>query len=100
MVIIESLAMEGKLGLMPGASLHELWKYHQRVRSSFSADIQEFISSPLDELKKVVDKSCAESGLPLWLDRYISGLKRASNTMSLNFADFNIVSVEHSRGLD
>ena len=27
-VIIESLAVEDKLGLMPGASLHELWKYH------------------------------------------------------------------------
>ena len=85
---------------MPGASLHELWKYHQRVRSSFNTDIQEFMSSPLDELKKVVDKSCAESGLPFWFDRYISGLKRASNTTSLDFSDFNIVFEEHSRGLD
>ena len=27
-VIIENLAVGDKLGLMPGASLHELWKYH------------------------------------------------------------------------
>ena len=99
-VIIENLAVEDRLGLMPGASLHELWKYHQRVRSSFNADIQEFISSPLEELKKVEDQSCADSGLPFWLDSYISGLKQASETMSLDFANFNMFFVEHSRGLD
>ena len=39
---IEDLAKERKLNMMPGAFLHELWEYHQRVRSNVTLDVEEF----------------------------------------------------------
>ena len=39
---IQDLAEEHKLDTMPGRYLHELWKYHQRVRSNLTKDLREF----------------------------------------------------------
>jgi hypothetical protein len=94
---IQGLANEGKLGLMPGASLHELWKYWQRVRSSFAVDIEEFSSSHRDELKAVEDLSCSDDGPPYWLSDSMSTLGRVPAS---DFADFHMGFIEHSRGLD
>ena len=39
---IDGLAKENRLDAMPGVFLHELWKYHQRVRSNLIIDLREF----------------------------------------------------------
>jgi hypothetical protein len=89
---------------MSGTSLHELWKYHQKVRSNITADIGELNESHLDELNKIrEDSSCGWSENPehpYWLDRCISQLKKVSVPVSLDFTDFHMEFVEHSQGLD
>jgi hypothetical protein len=35
---------DNKLDIMPGASLYELWKYHERVRAILASDLTEFRS--------------------------------------------------------
>ncbi|KAF8472253.1 hypothetical protein DFH94DRAFT_193338 [Russula ochroleuca] len=70
---IEDLSEEKKLDLMPGAFLHELWKYHQRVRSNLTSDLEEFRNSNvLTLLENLSCSQLANSGLPVWLDSYIS----------------------------
>jgi hypothetical protein len=101
---IQVLAEEDKLDLMPGDFLHELWKYHQRVRSSLTSDIEEFKAS-LKGLKMLEDQSCESSDFyeidtPYWLDHYISSIGRAAVPAFLDFANFHLGFVEHSRGLD
>ena len=102
-VTLENLVKEDKLGLMPGTSLHELWKYHQRVRSNFTTDIEELKESHLDELNKVQEACCEsfdDSDLPYWLDICISKLKDVSVPVSLDFTNFHMEFVEHSQGLN
>ncbi|KAF8472363.1 hypothetical protein DFH94DRAFT_655652, partial [Russula ochroleuca] len=36
---------DNKLDIVPGASLHELWKYHERVRAVLASDLTEFRTS-------------------------------------------------------
>ena len=93
---IQDLAEENKLDMMPGSSLFELWKYHQRVRSNLTFDLNEFNKS--SALTVLGDSSCeslADSGLPDWLDSYISGIGTASVPAFLDLADFHTKLVEH-----
>jgi hypothetical protein len=53
---IDDLAKENKLDVMPGAFLHDLWKYSQRVRSNLSLDLKE--SETSDALTTLGDSSC------------------------------------------
>jgi hypothetical protein len=72
---IESL--EDKLGVMPGACLHELWKYHESVKSNLTSDLEEFRISHAQ--KALGDSSCQSltaSRIPTWLDRYIKTMGR------------------------
>ena len=97
-MIIEKLAEEEKLGLMPGAFLHELWKYHQRVRESLTSDIEEF----LNKLEILKDTNCflGDFDLPFWFECYVSDLGKQYEPFSLDFTRFNMRFVEHSRGLN
>jgi hypothetical protein len=66
---------EDKLDMMPGASLHELWKYHERVKSNLTSDLGEFRISHAQ--KALGDSSCQSltaSQIPTWLDRYIESI--------------------------
>jgi hypothetical protein len=79
---IESL--EDKLDFpgRTGASLHELWKYHERVRTDLKSALIEFRSSGLpDDVKSL---SCTRpqhrgtttlvSSFPEWIDEYINSI--------------------------
>jgi hypothetical protein len=99
-LIIEDLAKEEKLDMMPGAFLHELWKYHQRVRSNLASDLQEFKRS--DTTPAILgDSSCGIlkisgfSGLPPWVDYYISDIGRNCVPASLDLTDFLMELAEH-----
>jgi hypothetical protein len=67
--------LDDKLDLMPGSYLYELWKYHKRVQSNLSSDVDEFIESTahgsLSSLKCV---ELSPRGIPRWLDSYISSI--------------------------
>ena len=69
---------------LTGAYLHELWKYHQRVRSDLKSGFLEFIKSDIpDDVKHlrcdILEPSIAisdESHLG-WLDMYIASIAEA-----------------------
>jgi hypothetical protein len=105
---IKDLAKEDNLGLMPGAFLYELRKYHQRVRSNLRSDIEEFETSQPQVLEilgigESGDSNCqwpTISGLPSWLGDYISRIGESSVTAFFDFTDFHLKFVEHSQGLE
>ena len=101
-MIIEILAEEERLGLMPCAYLHELWKYHQRVRENLTTDIEEFKTSHLNNLEILEDANCSFSDLdvPDWLENYVSYLGKDYEPFSLDFTSFNVRFTEHSGGGD
>jgi hypothetical protein len=93
---IQDLAEERKLDMMPGSFLHELWNYHQSVRSNLMLDLNEFKKS--NALTVLGDSGCellADSGLPDWLDSYISDIGTARIPAFLDLADFHAKVVEH-----
>jgi hypothetical protein len=94
---IEDLAKEEKLDMMPGVFLHELWKYHQRVRSNLTSDLEEFRQS--NALKILGDLSCnAPSPFitrPYWLHSYISDIGRDRVPAFLDFTDFHMGLTKH-----
>ena len=93
---IQDLAEEQRLDMMPGNFLYELWKYHERVRSNLKSDLDEFKKSKaLTILGKSSCESLADSGLPIWLDEYISKIGIARVPAFLDLADFHTELVEH-----
>jgi hypothetical protein len=97
---IEDLAEEDKLDLMPGSFLHELWKYHQRVRSNLTSDLEEFRNS--DVLAILGNLGCevpTNSGLPCWVDSYISDIGTTRVPAFLDLADFHMWLAEHIQDL-
>ena len=92
----EDLSKEKKLDLMSGAFLHELWKYHQRVRSNLTSDLEEFRSSNVLTILGDLDcNSLANSGLPVWLDSYISDIGTARVPAFLDLTDFHMRLTKH-----
>jgi hypothetical protein len=75
---IPNLHFQGKLDIMPGASLHELWKYHKRVRSKLKSCIEEFMTSHAHGiLGNSTCGSLTDSGVPSWLYSYIATIETA-----------------------
>jgi hypothetical protein len=103
---IDALAKENKLDLMPGAFLHDLWKYHQRVRSNLTIDLREFKKSimvsgvgPLDHFTIQGISRCFSltgSGLPRWLDDYISEIGADDAPVSLDPSHFYKKLINHT----
>lgn len=89
---IESL--DNMLDIMPGASLYELWKYHERVRTTLAFDLTEFRESGARGTMTGV--SClhhSSSQIPLWLDQYIGSIGNAPNLF--DFVEFNVAMTRH-----
>jgi hypothetical protein len=66
---------DDKLDIIPGASLYELWKYHERVRTVLASDLAEFRES--GARGTITDSLCTElssSNIPRWLDRYMESM--------------------------
>ncbi|KAH9955507.1 hypothetical protein BGW80DRAFT_354655 [Lactifluus volemus] len=77
-------ALEDKLDMMPGAVLHELWKYRERVKSNLTLDFREFRTSQVQSL--LGDSTCQSltaSRIPTWLDRYIEAIQRNPSMFDL-----------------
>jgi hypothetical protein len=69
---------DNKLDIMPGASLYELWKYHERVRTILASDLTEFReSSAHGKLTGIQCTALSSSQIPVWLDQYIGSIANA-----------------------
>src|SRR6266404_13539 len=66
-------SLEDKIDFMPGAYLHELWKYHQQVRTDLKSRLPEFRQTGLPDAVK--NLRCNYYGVfPQWLDGYINSI--------------------------
>ncbi len=85
---------DDKLDIMPGASLYELWKYHERVRAVLELDLTEFRES--GARGTITDLKCAElssSNIPRWLDQYMESM--AITPHLFDFAELYIAMAHH-----
>jgi hypothetical protein len=87
---------DSKLNTMPGASFYELWKYHERVRTTLALDLTEFRESGAHGT--ITGLPCTElssSQIPLWLDQYIESLAKTLNLFDMS--ELNIAMARHTR---
>ena len=85
---------DNKLDIMPGASLYELWKYHEGVRAILGPDLTEFRTT--GARGTVTGFRCEEyssSHIPQWIDQYIESIGNAPNLLDL--IEFNIAMARH-----
>jgi hypothetical protein len=88
--------LEDKADIMSGAALHELWKYHKRVRSTLASDLAEFRNSGArDTLTGLRCPWSRPSIIPLWLDGYIESI--GTNFRLFDVAEFDITLARHIR---
>ena len=83
-----------KLDIMPGTSLYELWKYHERVRAILASDLAEFRES--GSRGTMTGLRCTElssSQIPSWVDQYIVSMGNAPNLFDP--LEFNIAMTRH-----
>jgi hypothetical protein len=76
--------LEGKLDVMPGDHLHELWEFHQRFREKLLSNVDEFKGS--DAYRALTGLNCADcnsSGIPNWIDEYINSIAIAPSSFNL-----------------
>ncbi len=85
--------LEDKLDFpgMTGAYLHELWKYHERVRTDLKSGVLEFRNSGLPDDVKTLFCTAPRSqnevayghSFPQWLDDYIKSIAEALHLFDL-----------------
>ena len=83
-----------KLGIVPGASFYELWKYYERVRATLTLDLTEFRES--GARGTMTGLICAEksaSQMPSWVDQYIASIGNAPNLF--DYLELNIAMTRH-----
>ena len=87
---------DDKLDIMPGASLYELWKYHERVRAILALDLTEFrVSCARGTISGLKCEAYNNSyHTPLWLDQYIESVGKSPNLFDL--VEFNTAMVRHT----
>ncbi len=87
--------LEDKLDRMPGASLYELWKYYENVRSILASDLTEFrTSGARGTLTGLICVELSSSQIPRWLDNYIVSIGDAPNLFDL--IEFTTALARHS----
>jgi hypothetical protein len=85
---------DGKLDIMSGASLYELWRYHEGVRAILASDLTEFRISRAQGT--ITGLRCTEFGsfqIPSWLDQYIESIGKSPNLF--DYAELNIAMARH-----
>ncbi|KAH9037152.1 hypothetical protein EDB84DRAFT_1481540 [Lactarius hengduanensis] len=77
--------LEDKLDIMPGAHLHLLWKYYQRVRINLRSDLTAFRTNGAHStLADLTCSAVSSSGIPSWLDDYIVSIGEDPSLFDLN----------------
>lgn len=85
-----------KLDIMPGDSLYELWKYHERVRATLASDLTEFRESGARGTMtsvRCLEHSSSQTQIPLWLDQYIESIGNSPNLF--DHVEFNVAITRH-----
>jgi hypothetical protein len=75
--------LEGELDVMPGDHLHELWRYHTRLRGKLVSNIVGFKES---DAFRALDLNCPDLlsyGIPKWIDDYIYSTAFISSSPNL-----------------
>jgi hypothetical protein len=68
--------LEDELDMMSGACLHELWKYHMRVKSNLALNLEEFRTSHAkDILGESTCQSLTPSLIPTWINCHIETMQ-------------------------
>jgi len=83
---IENLGDKLEFPGMTGAYLHELWKYHERVRTDLKSGLLEFKNTGLPDAVKDLRCTGPRSGnlsFPQWLDDYIKSIAEALHLFDL-----------------
>ena len=90
---IESLESTGKLDVMPGDHLYELWRYHRRVKDNLVADVDRFRNS--DALIALRSLPCLvrSSNIPKWIDDHIVSM--ASDPSLFDLTKFHTALARH-----
>ena len=87
---------ENKLDIMPGASLHELWKYQERVRTILASDLTDFrVSRARGTITGIRCTELSSFQIPNWLDQYIESIGNSPNLF--DFTELNIAMVRHTK---
>jgi len=63
--------LQGKLDLMPGDNLYELWGYHQRVQANLARNINEFRGSAAYTMLKCLDDGATPVKTRTWIDHFV-----------------------------
>jgi hypothetical protein len=86
--------LDDKFDIMPGASLCELWKYHESVRAILASDLAGFRTSCGGGT--ITGLRCIElspSQIPSWLDRYIESI--GENPSLFDSTELSIAMARH-----
>lgn len=88
--------LEDKLAIMPGAYLHELWKYHQRVQAGLRSDLP---SSGAAALLKgfTCSQHTITTGHPYWIELYIWSI--IENPSRFDPIEFQLALARHTAGV-
>ena len=85
-----------RLDIMPGDSLYELWRYHERVRAILAPDLAEFrMSGARGTITGLRCTELSSSQIPSWLDHYIESVGKSPNLF--DSAEFNMATTRHTK---
>ena len=86
--------LDDKLAIMPGAYLHELWKYHQRVQAQLKLDLPSSVACAV--LKGFKCSQHATTGNPYWIELYIWSI--IDHPSRFDSIEFQIALARHTAG--
>ena len=67
--------LDRSLDIIPGASLYELWKYHEGFRTILASDLTAFAASGArGTISRLQCTELSSSQIPKWIDLYIEGI--------------------------
>jgi len=92
--ILTTESHEDKLAIMPGAYLHELWKYHQRVQAQLRLDLPS--SGAGVALQGFNCSQQATTGNPYWIELYIWSI--IENPSRFDSIEFQMALARHTAG--
>ncbi|KAH9954185.1 hypothetical protein BC827DRAFT_72064 [Russula dissimulans] len=73
---VQTLEAAGRLDVLSGALLHELWRYHQRVREYLADDLTVFANLAAGARINFRCVKLTSSDVPMWLHDYIDSIAR------------------------
>ena len=87
--------LEDKLAIMPGAYLHELWKYHQRVQAELGSNLPSSGAGTALKGYKCSQHS-TNTGDPYWIELYIWSI--IENPSRFDPIEFQMALARHTAG--